>query len=295
MLHNKKRFLGVLLTFCLCFSSLLTTFASITDNNSYATAYNCGYWKNSFSDTRILAAGQTEAYFKFKINSDDRIYVHCSYKSVYEGMSLELHNANQDKVFTANSPFNVINPNSLLPFLPLDCNGESDNQTYYVRVSRGTYDINQPMYFTVSFRDRIKTGSNTFNFSGTATNSGHSKFSSLGLDSSILSLDLTKNTSIPKKAIVTSVTTDGTQLSIQGSVHHIILPAASTSGWYTSTLSDSASGVYNISIGNNYPVAQVWKFKYNSLALGKSTMINVKPTIKWQYDLAANNYTTFKN
>ena len=46
------------------------------------------------------------------------------------------------------------------------------NQTYYVKITRGNCDINTPIYCTLSFYNRIKSGYGTFNFVGTASNSG---------------------------------------------------------------------------------------------------------------------------
>lgn len=52
----------------------------------------------------------------------------------------------------------------------------------------------------------------TFTFSGTASNPGNSLISLSGVDSSVLSLNLTNNSTIPPGAIVTSVSTSGTHL-----------------------------------------------------------------------------------
>lgn len=278
------------------FTSVLTVNAAIITvtggNDTFAAAVNCGSWEYS-SVTATMPGNQSESYFRFTIDSNEQIYVRCSYDSDYEGMSAELFNANTNLVDMAESPMDVINPNSLIPFMPLDCNGTSNSQTFYVRVNRGDYDISLPMYFSLSFYNRIKTGTGTFSFSGTASNAGNSGMNSNGVDSSVLTLNLTNNTTIPPNAIVTSVTTKGTQSPSQGNVHHKILPATATSTWYTSTVSSASSGSYNISAANNFNAAQVWQFKYNVLATASSTMRNVSIKVNWRYDIADTNYAIF--
>lgn len=67
----------------------------------------------------------------------------------------------------------VINPDSITPFIFANTDEvTSTSETYFVKVTRGTYTGN--MYFTVSIQDRIKSGNGTFNFTGTATNLGNS-------------------------------------------------------------------------------------------------------------------------
>lgn len=72
--------------------------------------------------------------------------------------------------------------------------------------------------------ERIRKGNGTFNFSGTARNSGNLLLSQeliiAGTDSTILSRNLTNDTSIPPNAIVSSVRTKGTQSPSQGNVRH---------------------------------------------------------------------------
>ena len=108
--------------------------------------------------------------------------------------------------------------------------------------------------------------------------------SASGVDSSVITVNLTSNTSIPNNAIVTSISTSGTQSPSQGNVHHMIMPN-SNGVWYTSTVSSASSGSYNISLSDNIPVKQLWSFKYNARATARSTMRSVKLNINFQYDL----------
>ena len=144
----------------------------------------------------------------------------------------------------------------------------------------------------MSAYDRIKTSSVSVSISGTASNKGNSSISMSGVDSSVISVNLTNDTKIPNIAIVTSISSSGTQSPSQGNVHHMIMPA-SNSIWYTSTVSSASSGHYNIDVDDGIPVKQKWSFKYNALATAKSTMRNVKLTIGFQYDLHDTDYKTY--
>ena len=106
---------------------------------------------------------------------------------------------------------------------------------------------------------------------------------------------MTNSTLIPNEAIVTSITTSGTQSPKQGNTHHMIRPA-SADDWFTSTVAASASsGSYIIALNDNFAAKQVWNFKYNAVAGAKSTMSNIKVTIKWQYDMKDTEYKIFTN
>ena len=158
----------------------------------------------------------------------------------------------------------------------------STSETYFVKVTRGTYTGN--MYFTVSIEDRIKSGNGTFNFTGTATNLGNSSLNFLGVDSSVITMDLTNNSSIPKSAIVKSITTTSTQIPNQGNVTHKLMDSESNI-WYQSLYSSATSGSYRISLDDQLRVAQKWSFKYNAKATARSTMSNVKADIRYEYDV----------
>ena len=149
------------------------------------------------------------------------------------------------------------------------------------------------MYFSLSMNERIKTGRGVFSFSGTASNPGNSSISLSGVDSSVLTLNLANNTTIPPEAIVTSVNTSGTQSPSQGNVHHMVLPATESSTWYTSTVASASSGHYNIDVSDGFHASQRWQFKYNALATAKSTMKNVKITLEWEYDIANTGYKSY--
>lgn len=204
-------------------------------------------------------------------------------------MTVDLLNAAGTVVDSADDAYDL---DTVMPFIAIDCNGASNGQTFYLRINRGTVDPSEAMYVSYSFNNRIKTGSKAFDYSGTASNPGNSSMNTAGVDSSVLTLNLTNSTQIPNNAIVESVTTSGTQSPSQGNVKHKIMPA-NPGTWFTSIVTSASSGSYNINLSNGIAAKQIWQFKYNALATAASTMKSVKLTIHWEYDLHNTGYKTF--
>ncbi|MBK3494194.1 hypothetical protein JFL43_04845 [Viridibacillus sp. YIM B01967] len=252
---------------------------TITGNNSSNTAYIIGNWKYSSTGTTILPEGENEAYYKFTANAGERVYVRSSYQHQYAGMKIEVYKNS----LSVNTGTNVIDPSSLTPFIYAKADDVSSaSETFYVKVSRGTYTGN--MYFTVSILDRIKSGSGKFNFKETAINNGNTSLNLDGVDSSVITMDLTTNATIPLHAVVKSITTSSTQTPIQGNVTHKLI--SNQNGiWNTAIVSNPTSGSYNISLQNKLDVASIWSFKYNAKATAKSTMTNVNANINYEYDV----------
>lgn len=177
----------------------------------------------------------------------------------------------------------VINPDSVIPFIFANTGDvTSTSETYYVKVSRGTYTGN--MYFTVSIENRIKSGNGKFDFTGTATNPGNTPFNPEGVDSSVITLDLTKNTTIPRNAVVKSISTASTQTPNQGNIRHKLM-SNQNNVWNTAIVNSATSGSYNISLQNKLFVVDKWSFKYNATAGAKSTMTKVSANISYEYDV----------
>jgi hypothetical protein len=285
-----NKFLGVIIAAAFVIPSAVPAFASASGNNDFDTANNLGYWKYA-TTSMTLEKEQLVAYYKFTVNTGEKIYVSCTYNNEYGDMSAELFDANRNPVDKAVGSKDVIIPASGTPFLPLDCNGTSNNQIFYIRVSRNSYDLKKDMYYTMSFFNRIGERHSTFKFSGTASNPGNKGTSPSGSDSSILTLDL-RDLKIPKKAIVQSVTTSSTQYQKQGGTHHMLMPSQKGT-WYISEATSPTNGRYSLTERENCLVAQIWKFKYNTKAAGKSEMSNVEMKVDWLYDLADNNYKLF--
>lgn len=255
--------------------------STITGNHSFETANPVGYWKYKNIDTAVLPKGEKESYFTFTANKGERLYVKSSTRSEYKGMSIEIYNKNKVLVSKGTE---VINPDTLLPFIYAITDAKENNETFYVKVSRGSYT--DDIYFTLSIYDRIKAGSETFAFSGTAENKGNTSLSPNGSDSTILRLDLTKQTSIPKDAIVKRISTTATQIPSQGNTRHCIM-SEENKVWHRALANSSTQGNYGITLDDNLSVSSIWNFKYNTLATARSTIKNVKLKIDYEYDVTS--------
>ncbi len=268
--------------------------ASVTINGGYTSrgnAYNWGMYSQTNSILVVLPENENDFWVNVNIPSDSHVYARCSYENDYAGMSLESWTVNSI-IESHDSRDSVYDSNTVLPFLAvaIDNNG-SATSTNYIHINRGT-NYSGIMYITISMGERFKTGRGVYNFNGTANNSGNSPYVNIGRDSSELTLDLTNNNSIPTGAIVTSVSTSGSQSPSQGSVHHMIMPS-NVGVWFTSLNASNSSGRYNVGAGDEVFVKQMWTFKYNAMATAKSTMRNVRITIDWRYDIANNGYHAF--
>ncbi|UZD76017.1 hypothetical protein [Bacillus siamensis] len=255
--------------------------STITGNHSFETANPVGYWKYKNIDTAVLPKGEKESYFTFTANKGERLYVKSSTRSEYKGMSIEIYNKNKVLVSKGTE---VINPDTPLPFIYAITDAKENNETLYVKVSRGSYT--DDIYFTLSIYDRIKAGSETFAFSGTTENKGNTSLSPNGSDSTVLRLDLTKQTSIPKDAIVKRISTTATQIPSQGNTKHSIM-SEENKVWHRALANSSTQGNYGITLDDNLSVSSIWNFKYNTLATARSTMKNVKLKIDYEYDVTS--------
>lgn len=267
---------------------------TITDNYTKETAYTFGSWSSiNSSPTVILADEKNESWFKFTVAGGEHIYIRTSTNKEYVGMKVQVKDSNGVNVGNSRqNPDNIIDSTGIAPGLYIDVdNSTTSSKTFYLVVSRGD-SYESSMYFSLSAANRIRTGTGTFAFTGTATNPGNSGLSLSGVDSNVLSLNLTNNTGIPNGAIVTRIGTSGTQSPSQGNVHHMIMPASSNI-WYTAVVASASSGSYSISLTDNFAAKQVWNFKYNALASAKSTMKNVSIKVDWQYDMNQTDYQIF--
>lgn len=258
----------------------------ITGNNSFNTAHSIGYWEYHPSTVAKLVANQNDAYFSFRINAGDRVYVRSSLGQEYlnSGVNLQIFNSNQSPKTSIKTT--VTNPSTNSPFIFQNIDGESASQTFYIKVNRGNYvgDI----VFSVSVNKRIYSSNATFDFTGTASNSGNANplNNPNGVDSSVISMNLTNKTTIPTGAIVKSITTAGTvSPSKTGLIHKV--SSNQNNIWYASSVVGSD---YNITVNNGLEVKRIWSFKYNQKSTGASNMTKVKATIHYEYDITENNF-----
>ena len=250
--------------------------------DTFGTAYPIGYWQYHGSTICKLEAGKPEAFFSFTANANDRVYasITLSQELVNTGAKVEIFNTTS-LTSAISTGIKVVNPTSITPFIFANAASTANSQTFYIKVTRGTFVGN--MYFPVSINNRIYSANGTFNFTGTASNAGNPNIltNPSGVDSSVIYMDLTNNTTIPNGAIVKSITTTGTlNPSNLGGITHKIL-SAENNIWYTAIV----SGTFGLTTSNNLKVAKKWSFKYNFKAKSSSKMSNVKATITYEYDL----------
>ncbi len=264
---------------------------SITGNNSRETAYNYGAWSsiNSNYETISLKAGNNESWLAFRVGAGEKIYLGVSYSDEYSGEWLEVCDRFGGQIKKGLSS-DAVNSTSVTKSIYLDCdNNSSSAQTYYLILHRGSVDPKKNIYFSVSADNRIRTASTTLSFSASASNPGNRSMSIAGVDSSVITLDLKNNTNIPKSAVVTSVSTSGSQSPNQGGVRHMLMPN-DEGVWYISRYNSASSGGYDITANDNISLRQRWSFKYNAQATARSTMRNVKLQVDFQYDLHDTGY-----
>lgn len=160
-------------------------------------------------------------------------------------------------------------------------NGNRVGNTGYLRITRAPNILST----NPTINKRIYTGRGTFKFSGTAKNSG-------GTNSTILSLDLTNNSSIPEGAIVKSIKTEGNISSQVGNVQHMLNP--NREGWITAPISAMpGKATFNIGTEQGVAVKVPWQFRYYQAATKSTEICNLNMNIDWEYDIANTNYELF--
>jgi uncharacterized protein ybdN len=254
---------------------------AIIGNNDPETAYNIGNWKYKSIKTCAIEENQSEAWFRFSMSEDEQIYVTCSRENIPNGMTFSIYNANNmDELWSASE---IADPSSFIKFLAVKANG-SQSTSYLLRVDRGNYVGD--MFFSLSFGNRMKKAIKTFDFRGTARNNGNKSMSFAGVDSTVITADLSRESSIPNGAIVNKVDTSSYMSPNQGNVRHMLM-CQTESAWWTSKVSSANSGSYYISSSNKIPVKQIWSFKYNAKAGAKSSMNSVKLRVDYSYDITS--------
>lgn len=276
-----KKFLKIILVMFFVGSFVSTSaFGQITGNNSFSTAYNIGYWQYHSSLITKLDVGKDDAFFKFTVNSNDRVYIRVGVDSqcINSGMNVSIYNNSySEPIFVGIQEYTDIAGR----FIFAIANGNTNGQNFFIKVNRG--NCLGEIYFAIRIENRIMSSNGTFDFVGTASNPGNPDIltNPNGVDSSIIIMNLTNNSSIPNGAIVKSITTAGTVTPSKGGILHKI-SSNQNNIWYTSSVLGSN---YPITVNDDLEVKKVWSFRYNQKALGASTMKNVKATINYEYDI----------
>ena len=268
-----------------------TAFAFGTNNYTQTTAISLGRWSPTMNvPTTELPDGINEAYYSFTASAGDRFYIRMgSAESTASGMRLQLRSLTG----ALETDTGIVNRGGLLPFRFVSYvvpTGTPANTTFIIRIYRESSAVVGDRIFTPTFYNLFANGSDTFPFSGTATNTGNTGMDMVnGKNSTELTLNLTNNANIPVGAKVRSVTTRSTMTPSQGNVRHHI---ANAGVWHVSTVSSATSGSYNITIANDYNARAIWTFRYNVLALAPSTMSNVSITINYEYNVTSSFVAT---
>ena len=226
----------------------------------------------------FLPERENVAYYSFTANPGDRFYIRVGYNSA-PGMRVELLNAQGNRL---EQNIGVVDRGTLMAFMYVPWTVQSNNTQFFIRISRGPTTPTGQRVFSPAFRDLFRNNTQTFNFTGTATNPGNNPFHPDGRNSTELRLDLSNNNSVPTSARVRSVTTSSNMSPQQGNVRHHL---GNNGLWFTSIVSSATSGSYNISISNGLELRRLWTFRYNALATGSSSMSNVSMRVTYEFNV----------
>ena len=281
----------------ICMVMITTLFIVATPNTVVAATYdveghtdiNCAYNMGTFSDTTIfyahtwtgkLYAYETSNWYKFTASAGDKIAIAASYATLPStagnSFTLTLKSSTGVNLQTSSSlvgPQSTPNLKYLLVKETIKTNG-----AYYIEVKRTGSDIDKFQVASVHFVNRTKSSNGTYTLSPTSITCAGS-----GAISTIASVNLTSNSTIPVGAIVKTIYTTGTQTPSQGNVYHQVKPSAKTN-WYVAKVANASNGTINISTADNEPVKTTWQFSYKASATASSTMKNISITINYEYD-----------
>lgn len=270
----------------------------LTDKSVYSTiqkAYDLGDWEFSYAKRpEVVPVGQQEAYYKFSIDNEDKVYASFILSLSDDGTLIEfLDNTGKtvDYGFSGSDAVPdlpvrgvVKRSNSSLSNLVVNIDGTQTNGVGYIRVTK-VHRMSFMAGGTPSLTTRIRSGFDTFSFSGTASNPGNST-------SSVLTLNLTNSSKVPPHAVVDRITTSGSMSYNVGGVHHQLNPGGM--GWLTSAYTNPEDGSFNIGTEYNIGVKQPWGFRYTQTAFMSTTLSRVTMKIYWDYDIQYTNYELFK-
>lgn len=258
----------------------------MTDQSVYTTmetAYDLGYWANSFN-RGALPWGQSTAYYKFTINTGDRMYAKMAIPEDGSVVGMVARNSRGQNItdVVTSAGGGVITPSIGSPFLPLPIDGSQvSDGIVYLQVAYGN---NLSLKYVPTLSTRVRSGYGDFSFTGTCSNPGYSS-------SNILSLNLTNNSKIPAGCTITSVTTTGSVSPSVGGITHMVRPASHN--WLTPRGVTAVGEGFYTNIPTDIPAKQIWYFRYDQTAFASTKMTNIKLHLNWEQDLQFNNYEIF--
>lgn len=270
----------------------------LVDKSVYSTlrtAYDFGDWEYAYTKLPdVIPRGQQQAYYKFSIDSEDKVYASLLLSQSTDGVIIEFLDSNGEALdygFSGSDLLPNVAPrglisrsNSSFNYLVVNVDGTQTNNVAYIRVTKlDPMDISgggSPSIYT-----RIRSGYGSFTFSGTASNPGNST-------STVLTMNLANNPNVPPHAVVDTISTSSSISYSVGGVHHQLNPGGF--GWLTSAYTSAESGSFNIGKENNIEVGQLWGFRYNQTAFMSTTMSKVTMQFHWYYDIQYTNYELFQ-
>lgn len=266
----------------------------LTDKSIYSTmetAFDFGDWeKAKYKKPTALPRGQVDAFYKFSLDAEDKVYANIFPLAEGAETILMFYDNNgklMDYGFTGSESITdlpirglITRNNSSVKSLVVNVDGTMTNKVAYIQVVR----LN-PKRISASgapfIDNRIQSAHGTYTFPGTAQNSGNGT-------SSVLTLNLTNNSSIPDNSIVKNVYTNSDISNSVGGVHHQLNPGGF--GWITTKTTNAEHGTFDIGATDNIAVKQQWGFRYTQSAYMSTTMRNVQMTIDFNYDIQYTNY-----
>ena len=256
------------------------TVQDMSQSSSIDTAYNMGYWKYAGLSPSI-PVGQPIVYYRFTANAGDKIY---AYVNRYENsgyQELYLLNANGEQIGKSIStdPNRVITDHNNITKFVINIDATQNNQVFYLAVAReDPQNITSSM--SILLRDRMRSGYSTFEFSGTAYNSGFSY-------SNILTLDLTNEDSIAPNAILTDAKVEYKISDGVGGLSLELNPGGY--GWFEKR---GGAGTVYFDIEEEMGIlAHVpYYFRYYQSAFMSTEMYDITLDLDWEYDIQYTGY-----
>lgn len=251
--------------------------ANVEKYSTVATAFDMGYWENAASCDSI-PRGQQVAYFKFTLDTYDKVYVYLNLLDTIGKYTLIAVSSSGEKLGES-GPDDVVTSSTGLKRNIVDVDGTDASTVYLCVINYDPLSYYRGMVPFIS--TRYQNGKGTFTFTGTASNAGN------GL-SSVIYCNLANNTSIPETAVAVDIYMSCSMSTSIGGTTKGYLKSGDI-GW-----AESRSSTFPIrfDLGVEYGmyVRKNWQFMYSQTAYAGTKMSNVTMTVYWVADIAENNH-----
>lgn len=172
----------------ICFFNYNKAYGVIENNTTFDTAYPFGYWFMNPSGTTLMKDGVTDAYYKFTINKNDKVFIKLGFNPEYLNSGFSIQLFRYDRVEETGLKSDMKNSNTNYPFIYDKLN----EKTFFIKVSRT--NPNGITIFSIGIDERIKSSSGTYSFTGTVSNLGSQDiYNPRYVESSTISINLREN------------------------------------------------------------------------------------------------------